>query len=140
MVIIDGFGRIRDMRTEWFPEVTSPGYPRGKARARRLEALARLLDYAYHHGVGTVVFENLLVIKRRKYTSSRVANRKITRFARRELLRHAIVMAMKYGFKVLLANPRGTTNSREHEEAMRRHGLDRHMASAYLTALRGIEK
>jgi len=28
MVIIDRYGRIRDVKTEWFPEVTSHGYPR----------------------------------------------------------------------------------------------------------------
>ncbi len=140
MVVIDRYGRIRDVKTEWFPEITSHGYPRGKARAKRLEALSRLLRYAYHHNVGIVVFENLLVIKRRRYTGSRTANRKITRFAKRELLRHGTIMAMKYGFKILLTNPRGTTHSKEHNKAVRKHGLDRHTASAYLIALRGIER
>ncbi len=140
MVIIDGYGRIRDIKTEWFPEVTSHGYPRRKAKTRRLEALAKLLRYSFHHGVGTVVFENLLAIKKRRYTRSRKANRKITRFAKRELLQHGILMAMKYGFKVLLVNPKGTTNSEEHGKIMRRYGLDRHTASAYIIALRGIER
>lgn len=139
MVIIDRFGRIRDIKTEWFPEVTSHGYPRSKARSRRLETLAKLLRYAYHHNVGVAVFENLFIVKKRRFTKSSTANRKIARFAKRELLQHAIVMAMKYGFKIHLADPRGTTHSREHDETMRRHGLDRHTASAYLIALRGIE-
>jgi|GEM_PF-6793145 hypothetical protein len=30
-------------------------------------------------------------------------------------------------------------NSKEHEEAMRRYGLDGHTASAHLIALRGLE-
>ncbi len=138
MVIVDRYGRVRDIKTERFPEVTSPGYPRGKARARRLEALAKLLRYAYHHGVGTVVFENLFVIKRRKRTKSHTANRKISRFAKRQLLRHGMIMAMKYGFRVLLVDPRGTTDSEEHDVTMRRLGLDTHTASAYLVALRGL--
>ena len=140
MMIVDRFGRIRDMRTEWFPEVTSHGFPRNKARAKRLEALAKLLRYAYHHNVDTVVFENLLAIKRRRYTGSSTANRKITRFAKKELLQHGIVMAMKYRFKILLVNPKGTTHSEEHEYIMRRYGLDRHTASAYLIALSGIKR
>jgi len=140
MVIIDRYGRIRVVKTERFPEVTSHGYPRSKARARRLKAFAKLLRYAYHHSVGTVVFENLLIIKKRRYTESRSANRRITRFAKRELLQHGVVMAMKYGFKVLLVNPKGTTKSEEHDEAMKRCGLDRHTASAYIIALRGIER
>ena len=139
MVIVDRYGRIRDIKTAWFPEVTSHGFPRNKAKARRLEALAKLLEYAYYHGVGIVVFENLLAIKHRKYVRSPTANRKIARFAKRELLQHAIISAMKYGFKVLLTDPRGTTRSRGHDEIMRRHGLDRHAASAYLIALRGTE-
>jgi hypothetical protein len=55
----------------------------------------------------------------------------MTRFAKRQLIRCIIVIALKYGFKTLLTNPRGTTNSKEHEEAMRRYGLDRHKALAY---------
>jgi len=79
MVIIDRYGRIRDVKTEWFPEATSHGYPRNKARARRLEVLAKLLRYAYHHNVGIVVFENLLIIKKRRYTENRSTNRKIAK-------------------------------------------------------------
>ncbi len=138
MVIVDRYGMIRDVKTEWFPEITSHGYPRSKARTRRLEALAKLLRYAYHHGVGIVIFENLLLIKRKRLTKNSTANRKITRFAKRELIQHGVVMAMKYGFKVYLVDPRGTTHSEEHDEVMRKHGLDRHTASAYLIALKGL--
>ncbi len=140
MVIADRYGRIRDIKTEWFPEVTSHGYPRYKAKDKRLKALAKLLRYAYYHNVGTIVFENLLVIRKRRYTRNRKANRKITRFAKKELLQHGITMAMKYGFSVLLVNPKGTTNSEKHSKIMRRYGLDRHSASAYIIALRGIER
>ena len=102
--IIDRHGRIRDIKTEWFPEVASHGYPRSKARAGRLEALSKLLKYAYYHNVDIVAFENLFVIRKRKYTTNRNVNRKITRFAKKELLQHSIVMAMKYGFKAYLVN------------------------------------
>ena len=140
MVIVDRLGRIRDVKTERFPEITSHGFPRNKARAKRLEALAKLLRYAYHHNVGAVAFENLLTIKKRKYINNSTANRKITRFAKRELLQHALAMAMKHGFKVHLIDPKGTTNSKEHDEVMKRHGLDRHTASAYLIALKGLKR
>ena len=140
MVIVDRYGRVRDIKTVRFPEVTSHGYPRNKARAKRLEALAKLLKYAYHHNVGTVVFENLFIVKHRKFTRNSTANRKISRFAKKELLQYGVVMAMKYGFKVLLVNPKGTTSSKEHDIVMKKYGLDRHTASAYLIALRGIER
>jgi len=138
LVIIDKYERIVDVKTEWFPEVTSPGFSREKARALRLRALAKLLKYCYTHGVGAVVFENLLDVKKRRFAKSKTANRKISRFAKRELLHYVIVMSLKYGFKVLLADPKGTTSSAEHGRFMMKHGLDRHTASAYLVALRGL--
>jgi len=41
-----------------------------------------------------------------------------------------------YSIEVKYVDPRGTTNSKEHNEAMKRLGLDRHVASAYLIARR----
>lgn len=49
-------------------------------------------------------------------------------------------MAMKYGFKVYLVDPRGTTHSKEHVDIMKKHRLDRHTASAYPMALKSIER
>ncbi len=138
VVIIDRHGRLVDTKTVWFPEVTSHGFPREKARVLRLKALAKVLKYCYHHGVGVVVFENLFEVKKRRFTENRTANRKISRFAKRELLQYAVAMSLKYGFRVLLADPTGTTSSAEHYKSMKRYGLDRHTASAYLIALRGL--
>jgi transposase, IS605 OrfB family, central region len=107
LVIIDGHGRIVDTRTAWFTEAVSHGFSRNRARALRLGALAKLLKYCYTHNVGVVVFENLPLIKRRRFTRSRVGNRKITLFAKRQLIQYGIVMALKYGFKTLLTNPKG---------------------------------
>ena len=134
MVIVDNQGIIRDIRTEWFPEVTSHGYPRNKAHTTRLQALAKLLDYAYHHGVGIVLFEDLERIKKRRYTKSRRVNRKITRFPKRKLLEHTVVTALKYGFKVYLVDPAYT--SKIGEKLGRGLGLDRHTASAYVLVLK----
>ena len=47
--------------------------------------------------------------------------------------------ASLYSIEVKYVNPRGTTNSREHNETMRRYGLDRHTTSAYLIAMKGIK-
>ncbi len=118
MVIIDRYGRMRDIKTGWFSEVTSQGFPRSKAKTRRLETLAELLRYTYHHNVGTIVFENLLAMRQRKYRRNPTANGRIAKFAKRELLQYGIVMALKYGFKVLLVNPKGVTHSKEHDEIM----------------------
>jgi len=86
------------------------------------------------------MFEKLLTIKRRKYVGDSTANRKITRFAGKELLQYGILMSMKHGFKTLLVDPKGTTHSNEHDEAMKRHSLDRHTASAYMIALKEIKQ
>jgi len=43
------------------------------------------------------------------------------------------------GFNVVLVNPKGTTNSEEHENVMRGKGFDRHTAPAYLIALKGLK-
>ncbi len=39
----------------------------------------------------------------------------------------------------MLVNPRGTSNSITHKQIMREKGLDRHMASAYMIAYRGLK-
>jgi hypothetical protein len=43
------------------------------------------------------------------------------------------------GFNVILVNPKGTTNSEDHEKVMREKGFNRHTASAYLIALKGLK-
>ncbi|HEW93735.1 MAG TPA: transposase, partial [Thermoprotei archaeon] len=135
MVIIDRQGIIRETRTERFGEVNSPKYPRNKAWTLRLQALGRLLRYAYHHRVGIVVYEDLFKIKRRiKKTKNRSGNRKANRFPKRKLLEYAITMALKYNFKVYLVNPSYT--SRLAEKIKDRFGLDKHTVSAYLLGLR----
>ncbi len=51
-------------------------------------------------------------------------------------------LAMKtplYSIKVDYVDPRGTTRSREHDMVMKKYRLDKHTASAYLIALRGIK-
>jgi len=37
-------------------------------------------------------------------------------------------------------NPEGTTCSRKHNEDMRKYGLDKHSASAYVITLKGIKR
>ena len=137
MVIIDDNRKIRDVKNEHFHEVTSQGFPRDRAKYIRLNAISRLLDYAYHHGVGYVCFENLDAIKKRKFTKNKKANRKITKFAKRQILSHAVIRAMRYGFKILFVNPKNST--KEAKKIYRKLGFDVHTASAYIIALRGLK-
>jgi len=137
MVIVDGKGIIRDVKTEWFPEVNSPGFPKDKAWTLRLQALGRLLDYAYNHHTGIVLFEDLDKIKRKNKgnkSGNRNSNRKMTRFPKKMLLEHAIIMAYKYGFKVYLVSPGYT--SKLAEKFKDAFCLDKHTLSAYMLSLK----
>jgi len=48
-------------------------------------------------------------------------------------------MTLKLGLTPILVDPKGTTHSHEHEEVMKKRGLDRHMASAYIVACKGLK-
>ncbi|MCD6369252.1 MAG: hypothetical protein J7L38_05605, partial [Thermoproteales archaeon] len=45
-----------------------------------------------------------------------------------------------YSIETEYVDPKGSTHSGKHDEVMRKYGLDKHTASAYLIALRGIER
>ncbi len=96
------------------------------------------MRYAYYCGVNTVLFEDLDKIKRTngkgKMNSSRNGNRKISRFPKKKLLEHSILMAWKYGFRVYLVNLNNT--SKLAEKLKNPFYLDRHTTSAYTLALR----
>jgi hypothetical protein len=140
VVVINKDGEIITFKTWWYSEVVSHGFPKGKAMALRLNALSQALIFLSRVGVDYVVFEDLfLVKKRRKFTRSKSGNRKITRFAKKQLLIHGVIKALRLGFNVILVNPKGTTNSEEHDKVMREKGFDRHTASAYLIALKGLK-
>jgi len=137
-VVINKGGEIIAIKTFLYSDVTRPGFPKGKAMALRLNALSQALSFLSRIGVDYVVFEDLFLVKRRKFTTSKSGNRKITRFAKKQLLTHGVIKALRLGFNVVLVNPKGTTNSEDHEKVMREKGFDRHTASAYLIALKGL--
>jgi len=139
MAVIDSDARIVTLKTAWFPETTLHGFPRDKSRDIRLKKLKELLSYARGIGVDYVVFENLFNVKKRSKVRSPSGNRKVTRFAKKQLLQHGLLMTLKLGLTPVLVDPKGTTRSHEHEEVMRKRGLDRHMASAYIVAYKGLE-
>ncbi|MEJ2775384.1 hypothetical protein WIW90_04000 [Sulfolobaceae archaeon RB850M] len=138
VVVINKDGKVVAKKTWWYSEVVSHGFPKEKARALRLNALSESLNSLLRIGVDYVVFEDLFLIKKRKFTRSRSGNRKVSRFAKRQMLIHGVIKALRLGFNVILVNPKGTTNSEDHERVMREKGFDRHTASAYLIALKGL--
>jgi hypothetical protein len=139
VVVISKDGEIIAKKTWRYSDVTRPGFPKGKAMALRLNALSESLNFLSRVGVDYVAFEDLFLVKRRRFTRSRSGNRKVSRFAKRQLLIHGVIKSLRLGFNVILVNPKGTTNSEEHDRVMREKGFDRHTASAYLIALKGLE-
>ncbi|RLF07048.1 MAG: hypothetical protein DRJ64_03810 [Thermoprotei archaeon] len=146
LAIVDRYGRLRDVRTFWFEEVSRKGCPGRRARAITGMRVHEMLKYAYHHGVKTLFLENpndlgklrLLWIRSGKRLH-RNYNWKVSVF-RSSVIEAIAVKAPLYSIRVIYVNPRGTTCSREHDKIMRIHGLDRHSASAYLIALKGIKR
>jgi len=136
IAVIDGKRNIIATRTEWFEEATLQGISRDRAKYLRLKALSKLIRYAREIGVDYLAFENLSQIKSRKYLINPTANRKITRFAKRGMLEHAILIGLKHDFTIILVPPFKTT--RYAIKIHKKLGLDRHTASAYVIALRGL--
>ncbi|MGC9136435.1 hypothetical protein, partial [Caldivirga sp.] len=138
VVVINKDGKVITIKTFWYSEVARPGFPKGKAKALRLNALSEALNFLSRIGVDYVVFEDLFLVKKRKFTRSKSGNRKISKFAKKQMLIHGVIKSLRLGFNVILVNPKGTTKSEEHDRLMREKGLDKHTASAYLIALRGL--
>ncbi|MFP3234827.1 MAG: hypothetical protein RXR08_14700 [Sulfolobaceae archaeon] len=138
VIVINKESSIVTTKTWWYSEVVSHGFPKGKAMALRLNALSESLNFLSRVGVDYVVFEDLFLVKKRKFTRSKSGNRKVSRFAKKQLLIHGVIKALRLGFNVVLVNPKGTTNSEDHDRIMREKGFDRHTASAYLIALKGL--
>jgi len=138
VVVVNKDGKVIAIKTFWYSDVTRPGFPKGKAMALRLNALSEALNFLSRVGVDYVVFEDLFLVKKRKFTTSKSGNRKVSHFAKKQLLIHSVIKSLRLGFNVVLVNPKGTTNSEEHDRVMREKGFDRHTASAYLIALKGL--
>jgi len=144
LVIIDEDGELIDHRTFWFSEVTARGFPKHKAWSIIGMRIHELLNYAYNNGVKVLFLENPEVLGRLRLVWIMNGDRKHENYNyKASVFRSSIIekIAMKaplYSIKVGYISPRGTTNSEEHDELMKKYGLDRHTASAYLTALRGL--
>jgi hypothetical protein len=144
LVIIDEDGEFIDHRTFWFSEVTARGFPRHKAWSIIGMRIHEMLNYAYNNGVKALFLENPEVLGRLRLIWVRNGDRKHENYNykvsvfRSSIIERVTLKAPLYGIETKYVNPRGTTNSTEHDEIMKKYGLDRHTASAYLIALRGL--
>jgi len=144
LAIVDGKGRLRDAYTFWFREVTARGFTRRRARTIIGMRVHELLKYAYHHGVKTLFLENPGVLGKLKLLWIRSGERrsenynwKVATF-RSSVIEMIALKAPLYSMEVRYVDPKGTTNSEEHDEVAKKYRLDKHTASAYLIALKGL--
>ncbi|WP_228546750.1 hypothetical protein [Hyperthermus butylicus] len=147
LAIVDKYGRLRDVKTFWFREITSRGYRRKQAWTKVHQAIHKLLDYAYQHGVSVIALESPKIVGHLKYywirnntdRGSRNYNYRKAIF-RNKIIEVTTYKAPLYSIKVIHVNPKGTTSSREHGEVAKKYGLDKHVASAYMVALKGLKQ
>jgi len=144
LAIIDSEGNLRDTYTFWFREVTARGYPRRKARSVIGMRVHEMLKYAYHHGVKTLFLENPEVLGKLRLLWVRNGKRlhknynwKVATF-RSSIIEIIAMKAPLYSIKIGYIDPKGTSNSGEHDKYMRKYRLDKHTASAHLIALKGL--
>jgi len=144
LVVVDEKGNLRDYKTFWFEKTTARGYSRRRTWSVIGMRIHEMLEYAYRHGVSTIVLENPEVLSKLKLLWIRRGDRrhenynyKVSIF-RSSIIEMVALKAPLYGLEVEYVNPRGTTNSVEHDMLMKEHGLDKHTASAYLIALRAL--
>jgi len=145
LAIIDEDGELIDHETFWFSEASRKGFSRHKAWSIIGMRIHEMLNYAYHHGVKTLFLENPEVLGRLKLMWVRSGDRKHENYNykvmtfRSTIIEKIALKAPLYSIETKYVSPRGTTNSEEHDELMRKYRLDRHTASAYLTALKGLK-
>ncbi len=139
VAVLNGDRNMVAVKTFWYSETISHGFPREKAKHVRLNALTKALMRCRRIGVDYVVFEDLTRIKYKRFTSNPYANRKIAKFPKKQVLVHGVIKALKLGFIIVLVNPKETSSSVTHKQIMRKKGLDKHMASAYMIAYRGLK-
>jgi len=144
LAIVDRNGNLIGHKTFWFSETIARGFPKDKARIIISSKIHEMLDYAYNNGVKTLFLENPEVLGRLKLMWVRRGDRRHENYNykvaifRSSIIERVALKAPLYSIKVGYVSPRGTTNSEEHNELMKKYGLDRHTASAYLIAIRGL--
>ena len=142
LVVINRDGDIVWKHTVRFPQIASRGYRGEKAWSIIGEAIHSILKNAYSHGASVIAVENPEVIGYLRYYWIRNGERRTKNYNykvaifRNSIIERIMWKAPLYGLHVVAVNPKGTTHSEDHEHVMRRYGLDRHTASAYLIALK----
>ncbi len=142
-IVIVKNGELRDCKTFWFREVKLRNMPKRRVWSIIGMGVHEMLKYAYHHGVSRIYLEDFSVLGKLKLMWIKNGKRfnenynyAVQSFRSRviEMIR---IKALLYGLKASYVNPANT--SKIGEELMRKLGVDRHTASAYIIALKGLK-
>jgi len=143
LAIVDADGRLLDYKTFWFKEVKSRNMPKKRVWSLIGEKVHEMLKYAYHHGVSKIYLEDISVLGRLRLLwikngkrFSKNYNYSVQTFRSRiiEMIR---MKAPLYGLKTSYVDPANTSKIGKSLTAKLR--VDKHTASAYVIALKGIK-
>jgi len=133
MVNVVRKGILIDVRNKQFPEVLN--YPKEKAWDVIKKALKRkLVEYTLNHNVSVLVAKDLS--KSNIKTKSKIATKKVSKFALKEYLDHLMMLAERANVELRLINPAHT--STVGKMIAKDFGLDVHTSSSYTLALKFI--
>ena len=142
LAIVGKNGELKDYKTFWFREVKSRNMPKRRVWSIIGMKVHEMLKYAYHHGVSKICLENLSVLGKLKLLWIKNGRRfnenynyAVQTFRSRviEMIR---MKAPLYGMKTSYIDPANT--SKIDEKSMKKLGVDKHTASAYIIALKGL--
>ena len=146
VAVVSPSGKLKLVKTFWLDGAVHMGVRRERAWSIIGEVIHKMLKWLYHSGVSTIVLENPEIIGYLRYywirngeRRGRKWNWKVSMF-RSSIIERISWKAPLYAMEVRYVDPKGTTHSQDHDALMRRYGLDRHTASAYLIALKGLDR
>jgi len=143
LAIVGRDSKLRDFKTFCFREIKSRNMPKSRVWSIIGMRVHEMLKYAYNHGVCRIYLENLSVLGKLKLMWIKNGRRFNENYNyavqsfRSRVIERIIMKAPLYGIKTSYVNPANTTKIGK--SLMRKLGIDKHTASAYVIALRGLK-
>jgi len=147
-VLIDLNSDIVNMDTIWFEHLVTQGSRSKGCRGFIIQELHKLFNKlkVLEKKKILIAVEKSEVLKTLKLIWIKHGERKdkhwnyrVSRF-RAKTIEDIKQVCKQHSIPYIEVDPKGTTHSEEHKQIVQKLGLDRHMASAYLIAKRGLEK
>ena len=145
VAILSQSGIVKVVRTFWFPEAVHMGARKERTWSIIGMVIHNMLKWLYHCGVSIIFLEDYEVIGYLKWLWIKKGERKnsywnwkVATF-RSSVIERIVWKAPLYGIKTKSIDPKGTTHSQLHDEIMKKYGVDRHIASAIVIAMKGLK-